>query len=50
LHAGEQYSFAFIGSPPPAVPAQLRERIERDYGILSGRSIKRVEPQARGDG
>ena len=48
FHAGErgrQYSFAFIGSPPPAVPSDLRAQIERDYGILRGRTIERISPQ-----
>ena len=43
---GRQYSFAFNGSPPPAVPDDLRAQIERDYGILRGRTIERVQPQA----
>jgi hypothetical protein len=32
-----------IGSPPPPVPEDLRAQIERDYGILRGRTIERVE-------
>ena len=46
LNAGErgrQYSFAFIGSPPPPVPDDLRAQIERDYGILRGGTIERVQ-------
>jgi hypothetical protein len=42
---GRRYSFAFIGSPP-VVPDDLREQIERDYGILRGRTIERVQPPA----
>lgn len=44
LHSerGRQYSFAFVGSPPPDVPDELRAQIERDYGILRGRVIERV--------
>jgi hypothetical protein len=39
---GRQYSFVLIGSPPPTVPAALRWQVERDYGVLSGRTIKPV--------
>jgi len=49
LHAGErgrQYSFAFIDSPPPPVPNDLRAQIERDYGILRGGTIERVQSGA----
>jgi hypothetical protein len=43
LHSewGRQYSFAFVGSPPPDVPDELRAQIERDYGVLRGHVIER---------
>jgi hypothetical protein len=37
---GRQYSFALIGSPPPAVPKELRDQIEREYGVLRGHTIE----------
>lgn len=42
---GRQYSFALIGSPPPPVPADLRAQVERDYGILRGRTTQQVRPE-----
>jgi len=39
---GRQYSFAFVSTPAPPVPGELRAQIERDYGILRGRTIERA--------
>jgi hypothetical protein len=40
---GRQYSFAHVGTPPLDVPDELRAQIERDYGVLRGRSIVLVD-------
>jgi hypothetical protein len=40
---GRQYAFAHIGTPPPEVSDELRRQVERDYGVLRGRSITVVE-------
>jgi hypothetical protein len=40
---GRQYSFAHVGTPPVEVPDELRAQIERDYGVLRGRSIVPVD-------
>jgi hypothetical protein len=37
---GRQYSFALVGSPPPAVPDDLRGQIECDYGVLDERAVR----------